>query len=108
MSCEVITHNEEIGFHRWKDAPDEVAFLRALHRHIFVIECRFSVSDTDREIEIFMMEREISAYLHEKYGSEMSLDNTSCESLAYELMFRFNAISVEVREDGKGGACVRK
>jgi hypothetical protein len=26
-----------VGVHQWKDAPDEVAFLRNLHRHVFKV-----------------------------------------------------------------------
>lgn len=108
MNTTVETYNEIIGYHYWKDAPEEVAFLRNKHRHRFEIRCWFEVSDDDREIEIFMQERKIKTFLTSKYGEEMDLEGQSCEMLAKTLINEFKCVSCQVLEDGKGGAYVRK
>ncbi|MCM1528339.1 MAG: hypothetical protein NC091_13995 [Bacteroides sp.] len=106
MNMLVETYNEVIGYHRWPVAPDEVAFLRESHRHRFEIRCWFRVTDDDREIEIFMRERNIQAYLEERYGKEMQLGHMSCEMLCKELIHQFGCKACQVLEDGRGGAFV--
>ena len=34
--------------HCWKDAPEEVQFLRYLHRHDFLVSCEIEVFPNDR------------------------------------------------------------
>lgn len=106
LNTTVETYNEIIGYHCWKNAPDEVAFLRNPHRHRFEIRCWFEVSDDDREIEIFMQERKIKTFLVGKFGEEMNLGYLSCEMLAKMLINEFKCVSCQVLEDGKGGAYV--
>lgn len=105
---QVITHNLIEGYHRWKDAPEAVNFLRNWHRHIFHIRCWFEVSHEDREIEIIMKQWEIENFLKEKYGAVCEFGEMSCEAIAREIMNQFGAEEVEVLEDGFGGANVRK
>lgn len=107
LNTTVETYNEIIGYHYWKDAPEEVAFLRNNHRHRFEIRCWFPVTHDDRQIEIFLQERAIEAYLKGQYGDEMQLGGMSCEMLAKQLIDVFHCESVEVLEDGRGGAYVR-
>lgn len=106
MNTLVETYNEIIGYHYWGNAPEEVAFLRQPHRHRFEIRCWFPVTDDDREIEIFMREREIRTYLQDRYGVEMQLGPMSCEMLCKEMIRQFGCIACRVLEDGKGGAFV--
>lgn len=102
----VITHNLIEGYHRWKDAPAPVSFLRQWHRHVFHVRCWFEVSHDDREIEIIMKQWEIENFLKEKYGNPCWFGEMSCESIAREIVDRFGAVQVEVLEDGFGGANV--
>lgn len=104
----VLTKNNVEGFHKWSEAPEEVAFLRDQHRHIFEITCLFEVSHEEREIEIILQQREIEKYLYIKYGSPCDFGGMSCESIATDLLEYFNAYEVKVLEDGEGGAIVRK
>lgn len=103
----IQTKNDVEGFHRWEQAPKEVAFLRDTHRHTFEIYCQFEVSHEEREIEIFLKQWEIEQYLNDKYGKPCKFGGMSCESIARELKEKFNAYEVKVLEDGAGGAIVR-
>ena len=40
----VVVKTEFEGFHSWEDAPDEVSFLRNLHRHIFHVTAKWKVN----------------------------------------------------------------
>lgn len=104
----VITKNLIEGYHRWKDAPEAVNFLRHWHRHVFHVRCWFEVSHDDREIEIIMKQWEIENFLKEKFGAVCEFGDMSCEAIARMIMQEFGAAQVEVLEDGDGGALVRK
>lgn len=103
---QVITHNLIEGYHRWKDAPEAVDFLRQRHRHVFHIRCWFEVSHKDREIEIIMTQWRIEDFLKGRYGSVCEFGEMSCEAIATEIMEYFDAEKVEVLEDGFGGASI--
>lgn len=66
MNREILVHNSVEGFHNWSEAPEEYSYLRARHRHIFIIKTWFKVSHNNREIEINKMAREIQAALGEE------------------------------------------
>lgn len=95
------------GFHKYEGAPEEVAFLRNLHRHLFHIRCTIEVYHNDRELEFIMVKREV-----EKYINEQNLFSASCESIAERLynwikqMYGDRCVVVEVNEDNENGAIV--
>lgn len=119
------------GFHRWLDAPDEVAFLRNYHRHLFKIEAVITVMEDDRELEFFLVQKKIREFIQDHivmqdmmlqlnfdwedfyeetgYGdNEDVLVINSCESFASYLIKRLantyglnRYIRVEVWEDGE-------
>ena len=105
----VILDFDLIGFHFFKNAPEEVDFLKYNHRHIFRFRMGYNVLDMDREIEIFITEDNIKDYLTESYGSPCSFEGMSCEMIAEELL-QFGkedgCVWVEVFEDNRGGARV--
>lgn len=108
---QVITHNQIIGSHYWKDAPDKYAYLRDLHRHVFFIRCKFNVTHTDREIEINDMQDIITRYFATAYPADaagVSFGGKSCEDIAWECIETFGCDECEVLEDGFGGACAKK
>ena len=51
MSSEIIVRFTYAGMHRWKDAPDNRAYLRDPHRHLFHVEVSTWVDHDEREIE---------------------------------------------------------
>lgn len=95
------------GFHCWPHAPEDLAYLRSSHRHVFEIRMEFSVNDSDREIEIIKRQNEITHYLISKYGDASGacqFDGMSCEHIAEALLTQFGASTCTVLEDGFGGA----
>lgn len=109
MNYFVVTNNVVEGCHFWENADGKVEYLKYPHRHMFVIECEFSVYGTDREIEIFTMQDEIEKYITDKYGKPALFGGRSCEMIAEEIMDEFvDCFSCKVLEDGFGGAVVRR
>ena len=109
MTNTVIINFDIVGFHYYKDAPNDVSFLRNSHRHIFNIKIGYKVDDLDREKEIFIQTGFVEDYLIESYGSPCLFGQMSCEMIAKELLeFTKDDGSVwcEVLEDNKGGAKV--
>lgn len=110
----IITHNEIIGSHYWKDAPVQYAYLRNLHRHVFTIRCKFEVSHEDRDIEINHTQDIIQDAIEAEFGegadigAGINFEGMSCEQIAQWCINEFNCIECEVLEDGLGGAYVRK
>lgn len=106
----IITLQVE-GFHYWANAPEEVAFLRDNHRHIFHYEVEKEVSHDDRDVEIIMFKREVQADLQFMYGDANGICQfgpKSCEMLAKEIILRHEAVRVKVTEDNENGAVVYK
>jgi len=92
------------GYHRWKDAPDDVEFLRSFHRHVFDVRLGVEVGDDNREVEFFQLKREIGEFINKTFeGNHFEF---SCEQIAKQLLTKFNASYVEVSEDGENGATV--
>lgn len=96
------------GFHRWLDAPEDVKFLRAYHRHMFQVGVTIKVGHGNRQVEFFQAKRSLSAVLLAWKGKEFSF---SCEDLAEQIgkAMAFNGysvVSVEVSEDGENGGSV--
>lgn len=99
------------GHHAYENAPDEVAFLRRSHRHMFHIEVEISVEHDDRELEFFMVkmdwERHIRPFV-------FMLDNVgSCEQIAERILAGFiqaygehRIYAVKVAEDGENWGTV--
>ena len=105
LSLIYVTFDIE-GIHAWKDAPEEVAFLRNDHRHLFKYKVHIEVKHNDRDIEFFLFQREMleACATHPPYGS--------CEMRAEQLLeylqnnYPGRNVSVEVSEDGENGAIV--
>lgn len=99
------------GIHRYPAAPDQVAYLREPHRHLFKFKVMLSVTHDDREVEFHMLQTWLLSLFD---SGVLELDYKSCEMLARELSREIQAkygawrtIEVEVSEDGECGAIVR-
>jgi hypothetical protein len=103
----IVTCNSVEGYHRWPGAPKCLDFLFQRHRHVFKIQCRFEVTDGDREIEIFTQQQEIQRAIHDNFGAPAEFGAMSCEYIAQWLYDLYPAcVYCEVLEDGFGGAVV--
>lgn len=93
------------GLHRWLHCNiEKVSYLRYYHRHVFHVTCWKQVYNTNREIEIITLKKEVEAFAKDEY----SRSDKSCEKIAQELLETFNFNTVEVLEDGENGAIVRQ
>lgn len=96
------------GFHRWKDAPNEVAFLRNQHRHIFYVTVFIPVEHNDREIEFILFKREVQDFINTNINKE---DVGSCEMIGEKIATHLNTkyfrpVLVDVSEDNENGAVI--
>ncbi len=102
----------KVGFHHWKEAPAEVAYLRASHRHVFVV--RFSIEDlshNDRDQEFHLVQK----WVTEEFDAILvhaELLGMSCEMMAQKLCILGrvkykSSIICEVSEDDENSAMVR-
>lgn len=114
MKTIVTVRNSYEGIHRYKDAPEEVSFLRALHRHTFFVKTSISVTEHDREIEFILLKRNIERYLESKCTEGIWLmDNLSCEMVARLIVLYLQSLygidreyQVTVSEDNENEATV--
>ncbi len=91
------------GFHRWPDAPDEVAFLRHLHRHLFQVKAWKTVNHDDREIEFILFKRQVDRIIADMKRNQF-VEHWSCEAWAKQIGLALNCQAVAVSEDGENGA----
>ena len=109
--------NRFAGLHCWPEAPEQVKFLRDLHRHEFYIHTEIEVEHEDRELEFFIFKETIDEIIDAQFGSERikNLGRLSCEEIAtrihQELINRLpylgsRSATISVFEDNENGAVV--
>lgn len=81
----VFVKTDFAAVHNYPDAPDEVAYLRDLHRHVFHVTVSVQVYHDDREIEFIMLKESIKTFIQFNYGSG-NLGAKSCEMIAKEIL----------------------
>lgn len=95
------------GIHRYPNAPDEVAYLRNEHRHIFQYKVTLEVTHDNREVEFHMLKNELTGLFK---SGVVKADYKSCEMLASDVMdyldknYPNRYAEVDVSEDGECGA----
>lgn len=97
-----ITHQFE-GYHKWINAPESEAFLKALHRHMFHVKVTYNVSHGDRDKEFFKEKKKLELFINETL-LRPETQYWSCEMWAMTLCKGLSAYSVSVSEDGENGA----
>lgn len=99
------------GHHHWLNAPNEVAFLRSYHRHMFHGRARIEVSHGDRDLEFILVKRDLEKHIQDDFGPD--LGEQSCEQIADRLClylmskYGVHNLEVEISEDGENGSVVR-
>jgi len=97
--------------HFWKDAPEEVSFLRIPHDHIFFIEAEIEVKHDDRELEFFLVKRKLDDFIDLAFNNKTF--ELSCEQIADKLIgiilhhYGERKITVTVYEDNNNGGRVK-
>lgn len=109
VSRDIFITDRFEALHQWPQAPEEVAFLRHPHRHVFHVKVMISVTHSDRQVEFIMAKRTLSTILKTYYANKLS--TASCEHFAEDIgkfMVHngYNVSQVEVSEDGENGAVV--
>lgn len=102
----IVVKTQFEDFHKWSEAPEEVAFLRNIHRHIFFVEVKCIVEHDDRELEFFMVKKQLD-YLIKKDIKIMPIGK-SCEMMANKikniLQIKYKRpFEVSVFEDNENG-----
>ena|SRR5580692_2554951 len=99
------------GFHAWKNAPEEVAYLGYPHRHIFHVKVIVKVEHNDRYVEFITLKNNTNFIIKE--AQNKGYFDCSCEDMADYIARNlkatrnmYNVHSVEVSEDGENGAIV--
>lgn len=90
------------GYHRWKDAPDGVLFLRDWHRHILHVELGVKVSHDNRQVEFIQLKWKLDGFINKMWKDKQFED--SCEMIARSILINLNGVWCEVSEDGENGA----
>lgn len=99
------------ALHEWKDAPEEVYFLRNTHRHLFHIKVTWNVDHNDRDKEFFIMQDKLQSFLNSFYWIQEDGYHhvQSCEQVCEDVLTAFkDAVSCEVSEDGENWAILTR
>ena len=117
MKKSIIVTNQIKGFHKYSNAPEDVAFLRSVHRHVFQIKTTIQVFHNDRDLEFFQLQNFIDSCIRKQFKSDSFYDYIfieSCESLAEFVLLELKnkyperTAKVEVWEDGENGCSVEE
>ena len=117
MNRKVIVTNNFKGYHRYSEAPIDVAFLRDWHRHVFNIKTTIEVTHNERDIEFFQLQNFIEQFVKNAYTRTdikyiEGICIHSCEALAEAILNKLHEVfpgrraRVEVWEDNENGAIV--
>lgn len=112
MIWAVVTLQFE-GIHCWPQAPDEVLFLKNMHRHMFHVKVEIQQNHHDRDVEYIIAKRKLSQcceLLQEQFRKDS--EAMSCEGVAEtlkgmtETMYPNRKVRVSVSEDGENGCLI--
>lgn len=105
----IRVRSEFTAFHYWKDAPDSVAFLRNVHRHIFKVEVTLPVGGP-REYEFFTVKSDLESVIKPIKNKTFPY---SCEELASTIAtemvglgYDSAGLKVAVSEDGESDGII--
>ena len=98
------------GLHHWPEAPEQRAYLRSPHRHLFHVRAGVTVVHSERDVEFHDLGRDVSLALtglSEPYPWDETLRDfgpMSCEHIAGSVAKRlrsqgYEPLSVSCSED---------
>lgn len=112
----VFIKTEFYGIHQWKECEiQEVSFLKFPHRHKVFVEVHINVTKKNREIEFFILQKQVNDIITKLYGSEQikNLQNKSMETIASEIKkllqrkYLQNKMIILCSEDNENGAYIK-
>lgn len=110
MRIRIWVTEQFVAYHKWENAPEEVSYLRNLHRHLFKVRVELDVYGMDREIEFHTLKSVVRDYCRRNFEEQVV---GSCENIASLIKMWIENIygsdrrvKVEVSEDGENGAIV--
>lgn len=99
------------GFHFYPNAGEidsRIKFLESLHRHMFKVEVKISVTHADRELEFFLVKWALDSFLNSQ-----DQNNKSCEMIAEDILhnhlipsYSDRYYEIVVSEDGENDGIV--
>lgn len=111
MNSFIVVKTNFQGKHFWKNAPDEVSFLKIPHDHNFFVEVELSVKHNDRECEFFLVKRSVDNFIKTCEWSYKCTES-SCEMMATDILnflkhtYKKRSFCVRVLEDNTNGAVI--
>lgn len=98
------------ALHCYPNAPDEVYFLRNMHRHKFFVTCKIQVFHNDRDLEFIMVKNRINDFIKNNLLERTDI-SVSCETIS-EFLFDWikttygnnRKVFVGVSEDNENGS----
>jgi len=96
------------AFHKYVDAPEQVNFLRTLHRHLFGVKVWIEVFHNDRDIEFLIFKQEINDLINDLVSEDKVVG--SCEMVSdylyHQIRIKYpnREIRIEVNEDDENGS----
>ena len=75
----ITVKNQFDDIHCYPNAPEEVNYLKNLHRHTFMLESKIEVFHEDRELEFYMVKDFIDSIIPEL---KQLVSAKSCENIA--------------------------
>lgn len=109
MRTSIFVTAQFAGMHQWSSCPfPQVWFLKFAHRHIFHVRVELGVAHDDRDLEFFMVQKELKDIT---MSFPDHLGEKSCEMLCKDIYDQLNPsfgtiTSITVSEDGENGATV--
>ncbi len=107
----IVVTTEFKSFHKYTDAPKQVAFLRNIHRHKFFVKAKFEVTHDNRDLEFFIIQSKLEGYIGSVLLPKLndSQHQMSCEMMARLLIECFVQEGLPVTfmsifEDNENGA----
>ena len=101
-----ITTQKEM-YHQYPNAPNEVMYLKNIHRHIFKFKIYIQVYDDDRDIEFIMFKHDVEKIIE---TLDKQLKQKSCEMISNYInqkimeKYPYREVIIEVSEDGENGS----
>lgn len=100
------------GFHCYPGAGSidpRIKFLETMHRHIFKIEVKISVTHLDRELEYFLTKWALDSFINSGNMNSMSCEMIAGHILENHLLPRYGNdryYEISVSEDGENEGIV--